>query len=119
MSIKIKEATKKGYAEAENGDGIDISTRMETHRGTVQKGMIQTIKAQIDVGVCVNEDKTGGGLSLRKLTSIEVMRLMGGTDEMYYALRDIAKLSDAQIYFICGDGLIPQVVQRIMEELKP
>ena len=41
--IKIKNATKQGYLEAEEGDGIDISSRMENHRGTVQKDKIQTI----------------------------------------------------------------------------
>ena len=56
--LKIKNATKKGYLEAEEGDGVDISSRMEYHRGTVQKGMIQTIKAGIDVGVVV-KDKDG------------------------------------------------------------
>ena len=54
----IKNATKKGYLEANEGDGIDISTRMETHRGTVQKGMCQTITCQggDNVGVVVNEE---------------------------------------------------------------
>lgn len=41
--LLIKNATKKGYLEAHEGDGIDISSRMDTHRGTVQKGMAQTI----------------------------------------------------------------------------
>jgi DNA (cytosine-5)-methyltransferase 1 len=41
--IPIKNATNKGYLEAELGDGIDISSRMEYHRGTVQKGKSQTI----------------------------------------------------------------------------
>lgn len=41
--ILIKNATKKGYLEVEVGDGVDISARMETHRGTVQKGKDQTI----------------------------------------------------------------------------
>ena len=40
-AIPIKNATKKGYLMAEDGDGVDISTRMEHHRGTVQKGMSQ------------------------------------------------------------------------------
>ena len=43
-SIPIKNATKTGYIMAEEGDGIDISSRMESHRGTVQKGKTQTIK---------------------------------------------------------------------------
>lgn len=54
----IRNATKQGYLEAEIGDGIDISSRMETHRGTVQKGISQTIKTTVDVGVVVrNENK--------------------------------------------------------------
>ena len=52
--IKIKNATKKGYLEANVGDGVDISTRMEYHRGTVQKGIAQTLTTQIDVGVVTN-----------------------------------------------------------------
>lgn len=41
--LKIKNATKKGYLEATEGDGIDISSRMQYHRGTVQKDKTQTI----------------------------------------------------------------------------
>lgn len=43
QSIKIKNANSKGYLEATEGDGIDISSRMEHHRGTVQKDKIQTL----------------------------------------------------------------------------
>lgn len=43
QSIKIKNANSKGYLEATEGDGIDISSRMEHHRGTVQKNKIQTL----------------------------------------------------------------------------
>ena len=41
--IKVKNATKKGYLEATDGDGVDISGRMQWHRGNVQKQSIQTI----------------------------------------------------------------------------
>ena len=41
--ILIKNNTKKGYLEATDGDGVDISSRMEHHRGTVQKGKTQTL----------------------------------------------------------------------------
>ena len=58
-SILIKNATKQGYLEAEEGDGIDISSRMEYHRGTVQKESTQTIttKGGNDIGVIIKEDK--------------------------------------------------------------
>lgn len=51
----IKNATKKGYLEARDGDGIDISARMEHHRGTVQKDKIQTLTTSggNDRGVCI------------------------------------------------------------------
>jgi len=50
-AIPIKNATKKGYLEATIGDGIDISSRMEHHRGTVQKNKAQTLTTTCDVGV--------------------------------------------------------------------
>ena len=40
--ILIREKTKKGYTEAQDGDGVYIN-RPEQKRGTVQKDMIQTI----------------------------------------------------------------------------
>lgn len=51
--FKIKNATKQGYLEAEEGDGIDITTRPQNHRGTVQKGMAQTLSTLSDRGVVV------------------------------------------------------------------
>lgn len=50
--IAVKEKTKKGYSEAQDGDGVYIN-RPEQKRGVVQKGMIQTIKTSPDVGVVV------------------------------------------------------------------
>lgn len=47
----IKNNNSKGYAIAQSGDGIDISSRMQHHRGTVQKGMSQTLDTQCNVGV--------------------------------------------------------------------
>lgn len=53
----IKNANSKGYLEAYEGDGIDISSRMQYHRGTVQKQKAQTISTMggENVGVIVNE----------------------------------------------------------------
>lgn len=55
--IPIKNKTKKGYLEAKEGDGIDISSRMEHHRGNVQKDKIQTITTSggNDRGVCIQD----------------------------------------------------------------
>ena len=57
--VLVKNATKQGYLEAKEGDGIDISSRMEYHRGTVQKESTQTIttKGGNDIGVIIKENK--------------------------------------------------------------
>lgn len=55
--IEIKEATKKGYKEAYEGDGVYLN-RPHQKRGVVQHGMIQTLKTSgNDVGVVVSEPK--------------------------------------------------------------
>ena len=56
--IPIKNRTKMGYTMATEGDGIDISSRMEYHRGTVQKGISQTIQTSCEVGVIEFEHKS-------------------------------------------------------------
>ena len=64
--ILIREKTKKGYTEAQDGDGVYIN-RPEQKRGVVQKGMIQTLKTSPDVGVVV-KDKLGNEIPLHKDT---------------------------------------------------
>ena len=56
--LQIREKTKKGYAEAQDGDGVYIN-RPHQKRGVVQKGMIQTIKTSPDIGVVVREEYQG------------------------------------------------------------
>jgi len=58
-NIKIKNANSKGYLEATDGDGVDISSRMEYHRGTVQKGKTQTLTTMggENNGVVINMKK--------------------------------------------------------------
>lgn len=64
--LLIKNATKQGYLEAEEGDGIDISSRMEYHRGTVQKGKVQTLNCGGGYGVVVKEPRVIGGFGEKK-----------------------------------------------------
>lgn len=91
-SIIIKNATKKGYLEATEGDGIDISSRMQYHRGNVQKGIIQTLDCQggNSKGVVDSE------LRIRKLTPKECWRLMGFDDEDFEKAEKVN--SNTQLY---------------------
>ena len=51
--IRVKNATKKGYLKAYEGDGV--YTNVSTKRGTVQKEMIQTLTTFQDKGVVMND----------------------------------------------------------------
>lgn len=56
--LKIKNATKKGYLKAYEGDGVDISyPNSKTKRGRVQKGMAPTIQCGGDIGVIIRRGK--------------------------------------------------------------
>ena len=130
--IKIKEATKKGYAEAHEGDGIYLD-RPHQKRGVVQKGMIQTLKTSgNDIGVVVGalwkQDKvistitTDGkskvlqnDLRIRKLTPKECFRLMGVKDEDF---ENIAKnQSNSSLYHLAGDSIVSTVLMAILGKL--
>lgn len=109
--LAIKNATKKGYLEATDGDGVDISSRMEHHRGNVQKDKIQTITTSggNDRGV-VNSD-----LRIRKLTPKECFRLMGVKDEDFDKVRK--NQSNASLYHLAGDSIVVNVLMAIFKEL--
>ena len=108
--ILVKNATAKGYLEATDGDGIDISSRMEYHRGNVQKDKIQTITTSggNDRGVVEN-------LRIRKLTPRECFRLMGVKDEDYDKARK--NQSDGSLYHLAGDSICTSCLMAIFGEL--
>lgn len=111
LGVCIKNNTKKGYLEATDGDGIDISSRMEHHRDNVQKDKIQTLTTSggNDRGVLLND------LRIRKLTPLECFRLMGVKDEDYYK---IAKSqSDTSLYHLAGDSIVVNVLMAIFKEM--
>lgn len=111
VKIYVKNATKKGYIEAKDGDVIDISSRMEHHRGTVQKQMIQTLDTQGGESKGV----VSSDLRIRKLTPKECFRLMGVKDEDY---EKFAKnQSNASLYHLAGDSIVVNVLMEIFKEI--
>lgn len=77
-SILVKNATIKGYAEAEEGDGIDLSyPNSKTRRGRVQKDTSQTIVTDDSKGVVIGasggrnpenpSDRTAGAPTRQRL----------------------------------------------------
>ena len=55
--VMIKENNLKGYKVAHSGDGVNLASRMKHQRGNVQDGSIQTLKAQMEIGVVVDEQE--------------------------------------------------------------
>ena len=55
--LPIMENTKQGYKLAKSGDGVNLANRMHHQRGNVQKGSIQTLKTQMEIGVVVDDEK--------------------------------------------------------------
>lgn len=109
--IPIRTANSKGYILAEEGDGVDISTRMEYHRGTVQKGKTQSLTTMGGE----NNGVVMSGLRIRKLTPRECFRLMGVHDDDFDS---VAKnQSNASLYHLAGDSIVVNVLMAIFKEL--
>jgi DNA (cytosine-5)-methyltransferase 1 len=110
--VAIREATKKGYAIAEQGDSVNVSyPTSKTRRGRVGKQVAQTLQAgEVNQGV-VMED-----IRIRKLTPLECWRLQGFTDEQFYKAKD-SGVSNSQLYKQSGNSVTVNVVDAIVKEL--
>jgi DNA (cytosine-5)-methyltransferase 1 len=108
--VAIPEDNQKGYAEAYEGDGVYID-RPHQKRGTVQKGMIQTLSTtpHTDVGVVTND------LHIRKLTPRETWRLMGFDDSDFDKASAIH--SNSTLYKQAGNSIVVNVLEHILKGL--
>lgn len=107
--IVVKEATKKGYAIAVDGDTINLEQpNSKTRRGRVGKGVAQTLMTN-------PQQATIDNLRIRKLTPKECFRLMGVKDEDF---EKIAKnQSDSSLYHLAGDSIVINVLMAIFKEM--
>lgn len=145
--IAIKNATSKGYLEAEEGDGIDISSRMEYHRGTVQKGKTQTLTTMggENNGVVVlgNYNKSNHNASrivdqnysaptvmenhgTITATNTNDLRIRKLTPKECFRLMGVKdedyekcakNQSNASLYHLAGDSIVVNVLMAIFKEL--
>lgn len=115
FKVIIPEATKQGYAEAEEGDSINLSVpNSKTRRGRVGKGEAQTL----DTGV---QQYTINQTSIRRLTPVECMRLQGFPDD-WNEFGDFdgepTPISDTQRYKQAGNAVTVDVVQAVAERIR-
>lgn len=109
--IIVYEATKKGYAEAHDGDSINFEQpNSKTRRGRVGKGVAQTLNTSPQQAV------VEPSLRIRKLTPKECFRLMGFDDEDFYKAESVN--SNTQLYKQAGNSIVVNVLEAIFENLK-
>ena len=137
--IAVREATKQGYAVAEQSDSVNVSyPTSKTRRGRVDKQVAQTLQAgEVNQGVVIDDTqgydgirtydgfsptlrssrsglKTIEGLRIRKLTPLECWRLQGFTDEQFYKAKD-SGVSNSQLYKQSGNAVSVPVVDAIVK----
>lgn len=109
--IAIKEATKKGYTIAEDGDSVNVGMPdSTTRRGRVGRQIANTL-------TCANEMGVVDGIRIRRLTPKECWRLQGFPDE-YFDKAKAAGVSDSQLYKQAGNAVTVNVARAIGEKLK-
>lgn len=109
--IKVKEATKQGYAEAEIGDSVNLShPNSKTRRGRVGKQIANTLLTGESQGV-VDPD-----FRIRKLTPRECWRLQGFPDWAFDKAQEVN--SNSQLYKQAGNSVTVNVISAIAKELK-
>ena len=107
--LNIKEATKKGYKEAYDGDSVNLEQpNSKTRRGRVGNQVAQTLTTSCNQGVVNN-------YRIRKLTPKECWRLMGFDDEDFEKASQVN--SNAQLYKQAGNSIVVQVLEAIFREL--
>ncbi len=112
-TVKIPQATKKGYIECELGGVADLSyPESKTRRGRVQEnGQICPTITATETGVCRIESP----IRIRKLTPKECFRLMGFSDGNFEAAEKM--VSNSQLYKQAGNSIVVDVLYYILVEL--
>lgn len=109
LKIAIKNATEKGYIEAQNGDGVDLAyPKSKTRRGRVQVQVSNTLTTKDNLGVVLQD---GTEMYIRKLTPRECWRLQGFTDEQFEKAKAVN--SDSQLYKQAGNAVTVNVTYEI------
>lgn len=108
--IRVKEATKQGYAEAEIGNSVNLShPNSKTRRGRVGKQIANTLLTGESQGV-VEPD-----FRIRKLTPRECWRLQGFPDWAFDKAQEVN--SNSQLYKQAGNSVTVNVIAAIAERL--
>ena len=109
--LLIKEATKKGYKEAQPGDTVNLGyAGSNTRRGRVGRDIAHTLETSCIQGIVEN------GGRIRRLMPRECLRLQGF--EEWQIDRILAIQSDAQAYKQAGNSVTVNVIEAIAKRIQ-
>ena len=108
--LHVKNATKKGFEEAREGDSINLAfPDSNTRRGRVGKGCSQTLDCGGQMGAVVKAGR------IRRLTPRECFRLQGFPDALFDRAAKVN--SDAQLYKQAGNAVTATVAYAVAMSL--
>lgn len=108
--IRVREATKQGYAEASVGDSVNLShPNSKTRRGRVGEGIANTLVTGDSQGVVMPNFR------IRKLTPRECWRLQGFPDWAFDKAQEVN--SNSQLYKQAGNSVTVNVIKEIARHL--
>lgn len=108
--IRVREATKKGYAEASVGDSVNLShPNSKTRRGRFGEGIANTLVTGDSQGVVMPNFR------IRKLTPRECWRLQGFPDWAFDKAQEVN--SNSQLYKQAGNSVTVNVIKEIARYL--
>lgn len=108
--IRVREATKQGYAEASVGDSVNLShPNSKTRRGRVGEGIANTLVTGDSQGVVTPNFR------IRKLTPRECWRLQGFPDWAFDRAQEVN--SNSQLYKQAGNSVTVNVIKEIVRYL--
>lgn len=124
LTIKVREATKSGYALCRGGcDSVNLTApTSKTRRGRVGRDVANTLDTGCNQGIFVEISPElvvyavyyppkDCYVAIRKLTPKETFRLQGFTDD-YFEKAEFVN-SDTQLYKQSGNAMTVDVVQAI------
>lgn len=108
--IRVREATKQGYAEASVRDSVNLShPNSKTRRGRAGEGVANTIVTGDSQGVVTPNFR------IRKLTPRECWRLQGFPDWAFDKAQEVN--SNSQLYKQAGNSVTVNVIKEIARYL--
>lgn len=112
-TVRIKQATEKGYIECEVGGVEDLSyPTSTTRRGRVQEmGRVSPTLTATETGVCKIESQ----YRIRKLTPRECWRIMDFSDEDFEKAEKVN--SNTQLYKQAGNSICCNVLVAIFGQM--